>query len=102
MDQFAVLGDPHRRGILELLGGGERAAGDIGRHLPISAPAVSQHLKVLREASLVRVRSEGQRRIYSLDPSGFSKIEAWFEKMRGFWSVRLDRLEQELRKKGMK
>ena len=83
-----------------MLGGGERTAGDIGRHLPISAPAVSQHLKALREARLVRVRADGQRRIYSLDPSGFSNIEAWIEKMRGFWSLRLDRLEQELRKEG--
>ena len=98
MDRFAALADPKRRDIVELLGAGERTAGEIGRHFPVSAPAVSQHLKTLREARLVRVRVNGQRRIYSLDPDGFSEIEDWFRKMRPFWSRRLDHLEQELRK----
>lgn len=96
MDRFAALADPTRRRIVELLGSGERTAGSIGERFPISAPAVSQHLKALRESGLVRVRVDGQRRIYSLDPDGFAEMEAWFAKMRGFWSDRLDALEKEL------
>ena len=98
MDRFVALADPTRRRIVELLGSGERTAGAIGEGFPISAPAISQHLKTLRDAGLVRVRVEGQRRIYSLDPEGFAEMEAWFAKMRGFWSGRLDALEQELKK----
>jgi DNA-binding transcriptional ArsR family regulator len=97
MDRFAALADPTRRRIVELLGSGERAAGVLGRDFEISAPAISQHLKALREAGLVRVRIDGQRRLYSLDPHGFAEIEAWFERMRGFWSGRLDALERELK-----
>ncbi len=98
MDWFAALADPTRRRIVELLGSGERAAGALGGDFKISAPAISQHLKTLREAGLVRVRIDGQRRIYSLDPTGFEEMEAWFEKMRRFWSGRLDALERELEK----
>ena len=98
MDRFAALADPTRRRIVELLGSGEQAAGALGESFRISAPAVSQHLKVLRDSGLVRVRIEGQRRIYSLDPDGFAAMEAWFVKMRGFWSARLDALERELKK----
>ena len=101
MDRFAALADPKRRDIIALLGAGEKTAGEIGRHFPVSAPAVSQHLKALREARLVRVRADGQRRIYSLDPDGFSEMEDWFRKMRSFWSRRLERLDQELRKEEM-
>ena len=98
MDRFAALSDPTRRRIVELLGSGEQAAGALGESFPISAPAVSQHLKALRESGLVRVRTDGQRRIYSLDPDGFADMEAWFARMRGFWSARLDSLERELKK----
>jgi DNA-binding transcriptional ArsR family regulator len=98
MDRFAALADPTRRGIVELLGSGERTAGAIGERFPISAPAVSQHLKALRESGLVRVRIDGQRRIYSLDPEGFAQMEAWLAKMRSFWSDRLAALEEELSK----
>ena len=96
MDRFAALADPTRRRIVELLGQGERTAGAIGEDFPISAPAVSQHLKALRESDLVRVRVEGPRRIYSLDPDGFAKMDEWFSKMRGFWSGRLEALERQL------
>ena len=102
MDRFVSLADPTRREIVELLGSGELAAGAIGARFPISAPAISQHLKTLRESGLVRVRVEGQRRIYSLDPGGFVEMDAWFAKMRGFWSGRLDALEQELKKEDEK
>ncbi len=96
MSQFAALADSTRLRIVELLGGGERSAGAIGAHFPVSAPAVSQHLKTLREAGLVRVRVDGQRRIYSLDPEGFAEMEQWLARMRGFWSGRLDALERAL------
>lgn len=96
MDRFAALADPTRRRIVELLGSGERAAGALVEGFQISAPAVSQHLKTLRESGLIRVRIDGQRRIYSLDPEGFAEMESWFAKMRGFWSGRLDALEREL------
>jgi DNA-binding transcriptional ArsR family regulator len=96
MNRFAALSDPTRVAILELLGGGARTAGAIGERFPISAPAVSQHLKTLREAGLVRVRVDGQRRIYSLDSEGFEDMERWFDKMRRFWGGRLDALERAL------
>jgi len=98
MDRFAALADPTRRKIVELLGSAEYSAGAIGERFPISSPAVSQHLKALRESGLVRVRTEGQRRIYSLDPEGFAEMDEWFAKMRGFWAPRLDALERELSK----
>lgn len=93
MDSFAALADPTRRRILELLGSGEHAAGAITEEFAVSAPAISQHLKVLREAGLVRVRAEGQRRIYRLEPAGLSEIDAW---LRRVWSARLDALQSEL------
>lgn len=96
MNRFAALSDPTRLEIVELLGAGERSAGAIGAHFPISAPAVSQHLKALREAGLVRVRIDGQRRIYSLDPDGFAEMESWFARMRALWKNRLDALERAL------
>ena len=98
MDRFAALSDATRRHIVELLGAGERTAGAIGENFPISAPAVSQHLKVLREAGLVSVRVDGTRRIYSLDPDGLADMEDWFARVRAFWNQRLDVLERELGK----
>ena len=98
MDRFVALADPTRREIVQLLGPGERTAGAIVGNFEMSAPAISQHLKTLREAKLVRVRVDGQRRLYSLDPEGFAEMEAWFEKMRRFWSGSLDALERELTK----
>ena len=98
MDRFAALSDPTRRHIVEMLGAGERTAGAIGENFPISAPAVSQHLKALREAGLVRVRVDGTRRIYSLDPDGLADMEDWFARVRAFWNQRLDVLERELGK----
>lgn len=100
MNRFAALSDPTRLAIVELLGSGARTAGAIGEGFPISAPAVSQHLKILREAGLVRVKVDGQRRIYSLDPDGFAEMERWFERMRGFWGDRLDALERALDEDG--
>ncbi len=74
---FDALGDPTRRQILELLASGEQPAGSVVEALPISQPAVSQHLKVLREARLVTVRAEGTRRLYAIDPAGIDAAQAW-------------------------
>ena len=98
MDSLAALADPTRRQIVELLVRGERASGEIADSFAISAPAVSQHLKVLREARLVRVRVEAQRRVYTLDAAGLNEIDAWLGRVRSFWSGRLDSLERELRR----
>ena len=85
MDVFDVLGEPTRRLILEQLSQGERSVNDIVSALrtrsPISQPAVSQHLKVLRSADLVAVRAEGTRRLYSLDPVGLEAARAWLTRL---------------------
>ncbi len=93
---FTALSDPTRRRIVELLAEGERSAGELGECFDISAPAISQHLKVLKEAHLVQVRAEAQRRIYTLDPEGLEELEGWVHRIRGFWTERLDVLEQRL------
>ncbi|WP_223753155.1 metalloregulator ArsR/SmtB family transcription factor [Myxococcus sp. RHSTA-1-4] len=93
---FIALSDPTRRRIVELLAEGERSAGELGECFDISAPAISQHLKVLKEAHLVQVRAEAQRRIYALDPTGLEELEDWVHRIRGFWSERLDVLEKRL------
>ncbi len=98
MDSFAALADPTRRHILEMLGKGERAAGDIVAQFTLSAPAISQHLKALRQAGLVQVEVQGQRRIYRLDPDGLAEIDDWINNVRRFWNPRLDDLEQALSK----
>lgn len=98
MDAFTALADPTRRQILEMLGRGRRAAGEIGQSFTLSAPAISQHLKALREAGLVRVEVRGQRRIYSLDPEGLEEMDRWIRQVRQFWNPRLDALERELDK----
>ena len=96
MSSLGALADPTRRRIVELLGAGDLAAGEIVERFALSPPAISQHLKVLREAGLVRVRVDGQRRIYSLDPAGLDEIERWVARVRQFWSERLDVLAREL------
>jgi DNA-binding transcriptional ArsR family regulator len=98
MDRFAALAEPTRRSIVEMLGQGALSAGEIGARFKVSAPAISQHLKVLKEAGLVRVEVSGQRRIYRLDPAGLDEFDAWVRKVRGFWGPKLDDLEQELAK----
>jgi DNA-binding transcriptional ArsR family regulator len=96
-DGFTALADPTRRAIFERLAERPSAVGELADDLPVSRPAVSQHLKVLKEAHLVRVRVEGQRRVYSLDPEGLQMIDAWLAEVRRFWAERLDALEQALR-----
>jgi DNA-binding transcriptional ArsR family regulator len=81
-----ALGDPTRRAVLELLRDGPRPVGEIARRLPVSRPAVSQHLRVLKEAGLVRDRQEGTRRLYRVDAEGLSALRAYLE---SYWDVAL-------------
>jgi DNA-binding transcriptional ArsR family regulator len=87
---MGALGDPTRRRIFELLQGGPRAVGELARDLPVSRPAVSQHLRVLKEAGLVTERREGTRRIYRLDPNGLGELRAYFDT---FWTTALESFE---------
>jgi DNA-binding transcriptional ArsR family regulator len=97
---FDVLGDPVRRRILELLADGELSSGAITQviraEFGISQPAVSQHLKVLRESGFASVRPEHTRRLYSVEPAGLREVDQWVGQFRGFWEQRLDSLETEL------
>jgi DNA-binding transcriptional ArsR family regulator len=97
MQSLLAIADPTRRRIVELLAIRERTAGELVDEFDMSAPAISQHLKVLREAGLVTVRAEGQSRIQSLNPDGLGDLESWLEKTRSVWSRHLDALERELR-----
>ena len=97
MSSLVALADPTRRRIVELLSEGERTAGEIVSRFGLSAPAISQHLKVLREAGLVQVRVAGQHRVYRLDQRGLDEIDQWVARVRRFWTGRLDALERELR-----
>ena len=83
--------------MVELLAISERTAGELVREFDLSAPAISQHLNVLREAGLVSTRAEGQSRIQTLNPDGLDELEDWLEKTLSVWSRRLDALERELR-----
>ena len=98
MEPLTALADPTRQRIIEMLASGALSSGDIARRFSITAPAISQHLKTLRDARLVRVRVEAQKRIYELDPAGVDELAAWIAKVRSFWSYKLDALEEELRK----
>ena len=97
MQSLAAIADPTRRRIVELLAHRERTAGELVAEFDLSAPAISQHLNILREAGLIVTRAEGQSRIQTLNPDGFDNLEAWLEKTRSVWSQRLDALERELR-----
>ena len=97
MQSLLAIADPTRRRIVELLAVRERTAGELVKEFDMSAPAISQHLNVLREAGLVTTRAEGQSRIQTLNPAGLDEVDAWLEKTRSIWSRRLDALERELR-----
>lgn len=91
---FHAVADPIRRGILDLLRDGERTAGDLARQFPVSRPAVSRHVRVLRDAGLVRLRRDRQTLHYSLNPAPLAEIDRWLNGYRVFWGARL----QDLRK----
>lgn len=100
MHAFDVLGDPVRRRILDLLADGEHSSGDVvsvvQKEFGISQPAVSQHLKVLRESGFASVRIEGTRRVYSVEPAAMKEVDVWLEKFRGFWDHKLNALATEV------
>lgn len=100
MHAFDVLGDPVRRRILELLGAGELTSGAvcavIRDEFGISQPAVSQHLKVLRENGFASVRAEGTRRLYAVQPDPLQEVDVWLEQFRRFWTPHLDALATEI------
>ena len=96
VDALAALADPTRRELLALLAEGERAAGELAAEFPVSRPAISRHLRVLREAGLVTSRIDGKRRLYALDPSPLRELDDWLEPYRRFWAQRLDALDTEI------
>ena len=91
-----VLGEPSRREILDLLRDGERPVGDLVDCLDLSQPAVSKHLRVLKDAGLVEVRAEAQRRLYRISPGPLQALDEWLDPYRRFWTTHLDRLESHL------
>ncbi len=91
-----ALADPHRRTVLEILRDHPASAGELAEALPIARPGVSRHLRVLREAELVDVRQEAQRRIYSLRPEPLLEVDEWLENYRALWRGRLDALHTEI------
>jgi DNA-binding transcriptional ArsR family regulator len=97
MDVFEAVAEPNRRALLDMLADGERSAGELVASLPLlTQPAVSRHLRVLRDAGLVEVRPDAQRRIYALRPDGLAALDEWLNRYRRFWTSHLDALEQHL------
>jgi DNA-binding transcriptional ArsR family regulator len=95
MDKFSALADPTRRSILEMLANrGQLSASEISEKFPVSPPAISQHLKVLREADLVLMEKRGQQRIYQINPDAMLEVEEWARKMTQRWNDRFDALEK--------
>jgi DNA-binding transcriptional ArsR family regulator len=90
---FSALADPTRRAVLDLLRAGTRPAGEIARAFPVSRPAISKHLKILRRAHLVEERREGRHRLYQLNPEPLKAVDTWLEEYRSFWSANLSSLK---------
>ena len=96
VDTFAVLAEPTRRRILDHLRGAERSVGQLVDELDVSQPAVSKHLRVLRDAGFVSSRTAAQHRIYRIEPAPFESLDAWLAPYRRLWSTHLDALERHL------
>jgi DNA-binding transcriptional ArsR family regulator len=97
MDVFEVIAEPTRRAVLDLLATREHTAGELVDAFPeITQPAVSRHLRILRESRLVDVTAEGTRRVYTLRPEALAELDTWLSSYRRFWSTRLDNLERQL------
>ncbi|HEY3064091.1 MAG TPA: metalloregulator ArsR/SmtB family transcription factor [Chloroflexota bacterium] len=97
MDAFEAVAEPHRRALLDALRHGARPAGELVAELPrLTQPAVSRHLRILRETGLVQVTTDAQRRVYSLKPDGLNEIDQWLERHRQYWTRHLDALEHHL------
>src|ERR1700712_4612928 len=98
MSALQALSDPTRQRIVEMLAAGALSSGEIAGRFELSAPAISQHLKTLKTAKLVTVRTDRQKRIYSLDPEGVGEVSDWVARITAFWNPRLDALEAALKK----
>jgi DNA-binding transcriptional ArsR family regulator len=98
MSALQALSDPTRQRIVEMLAVGALSSGEIAGRFKLSPPAISQHLKSLKEARLVTVRTDRQRRIYSLDPEGVAEVADWVERIKAFWNPKLDALEAALKR----
>jgi len=94
---FAALSDPTRRAILARLASGEATVGELSRPFPISAPAISRHLKVLEEAALIARSSRGQQRVIRLNPEGLKTAQEWLDQTRAFWNGAFDHLDTHLK-----
>jgi DNA-binding transcriptional ArsR family regulator len=88
-DPFGAIADPNRRRILDMLRAGEQRATELAERFPISRPAISRHVRVLRRAGLLRVRCEGPARVYSLHPQALADVDRWLQPYRLFWAARL-------------
>jgi DNA-binding transcriptional ArsR family regulator len=93
---FEIIAEPNRRAILSLLASSERSVGEIERHLRMTQPTVSKHLRVLREAGFVEAQVDAQRRLYRIKPESLKEVDAWLAPFRRFWSKHVDALEQHL------
>src|SRR5438067_13468617 len=91
---FSALADPTRRAVLDLLRAGTRPAGEIARAFPVSRPAISKHLRILRRAHLVEERREGRHRMYQLNPEPLKAVDTWLEQYRTFWTASLNNLKE--------
>ena len=98
MSALQALADPTRQRIVEMLAMGALSSGEIADRFKLSPPAISQHLKTLKTAKLVTVRTDRQKRIYSLDPEGVGEVSDWVARITAFWNPRLDALEAALKK----
>lgn len=99
MGALSVLADPTRHRIVEMLACGVLSSGEIASRFDASAPAISQHLRTLREARLVRVRAQAQKRIYELDPVGVGELSDWVTNIRALWSAKLEKFDEQLKKR---
>jgi len=90
---FNALADPTRRAVLDLLRAGTRPAGEIARAFPVSRPAISKHLRILRHAHLVEERREGRHRLYQLNPEPLKAVDSWLDQYRSFWTASLENLK---------
>jgi DNA-binding transcriptional ArsR family regulator len=92
-DVYTAIAEPRRRQILELVGRSEQAVNDVVTELGMDQPSVSKHLRVLREVNLVRVRRDGRRRLYSVNPQALKPVHDWVQRFEGLWSQQLDAIQ---------
>ena len=101
INAFGAIADPTRRTILDVLRAGERSAGDLADQFPVSRPAVSRHLRILRRAGLVRERRDMRSRLYTLDGRALAQVDEWLQPYRLFWGARLENLRHFVENEGV-